>query len=442
MTLLAQGSGSVQVNAFTSGPQKEPATVLLAGGSFAVVYQSLGQDGSGLGVFGQRFSATGQKIGSEFRVNTTTQGDQGSPTAASVPGGGFVVAWQSAEQDGSGAGVYARLFDATATPLGEELLVNATTEGDQAAPAVASFGAPTLPGSGFVLTWTSKRPEDVGSNIYARRFTASGLPLGQEFVVSAPQEDNQVQPAVAADAAGRFTIVWTDSGGQRDSILGRAFDAEGRPIGQETRIAAFFEPFPRRASVAMSADGSAVVAWQTGHLSNLPFKVFARRFGPGLALMGAEFTVIGEASSTDPDPSVVTLADGSFVIAYSACTAQAYNPAGQKQGQPVNACGTAGGRGRGTSLAGTRNGHLVVSWSRESFSDANNAEIFMRVLSVSGVTGPAAISGAAVMPDGLVAPTDANSIFADEDGVVLDPAPAGLALRPRTLAARPRPMPT
>ena len=50
------------------------------------------------GVFGQRFDASGTKIGSEFQVNTTTtdyQGDYGGPAIAMTPSGSFVVVWSS-----------------------------------------------------------------------------------------------------------------------------------------------------------------------------------------------------------------------------------------------------------------------------------------------------------------------------------------------------------
>ena len=38
-----------------------------------------GQDGSGWGVYGQRYNSSGVPVGGEFRVNTTTNGDQTRP---------------------------------------------------------------------------------------------------------------------------------------------------------------------------------------------------------------------------------------------------------------------------------------------------------------------------------------------------------------------------
>ena len=39
-----------------------------------------GQDGSGHGIYGQRYAADGTPVGSEFRVNTFTTDDQVFPS--------------------------------------------------------------------------------------------------------------------------------------------------------------------------------------------------------------------------------------------------------------------------------------------------------------------------------------------------------------------------
>ena len=42
-----------------------------------MIWISDGQDGSGFGVFGQRYDANSSPVGSEFAVNTTVEGNQG-----------------------------------------------------------------------------------------------------------------------------------------------------------------------------------------------------------------------------------------------------------------------------------------------------------------------------------------------------------------------------
>src|SRR6188474_823473 len=100
------------INTYTTGAQSRPAVAADAIGNFVVVWTSEGQDGSGNGVFGQRYDSEGTALGAEFPVNTYTTNDQESPSAAMDPSGRFVVVWQSQLQDGSDWGVFAQRFDA------------------------------------------------------------------------------------------------------------------------------------------------------------------------------------------------------------------------------------------------------------------------------------------------------------------------------------------
>jgi hypothetical protein len=91
----------------------------LEDGGFVVTWQSQFQDGwmDYGGIYGQRYASDGSAAGSEFKVNTYTDGGAYSSVAA-LEGGGFVVTWQSGRfqfftQDGSYSGIYGQLFDIT-----------------------------------------------------------------------------------------------------------------------------------------------------------------------------------------------------------------------------------------------------------------------------------------------------------------------------------------
>jgi len=85
------------VNTYTTGRQQSPAVAADPAGGFVVVWQSgsyygtEGQDGSNIGVFGQRLDAAASPVGGEFQVNTYTTGRQSTPAVAVQPTGGFVV---------------------------------------------------------------------------------------------------------------------------------------------------------------------------------------------------------------------------------------------------------------------------------------------------------------------------------------------------------------
>jgi len=193
-----------RANMTTAGDQSQAAVGLDSSGNYVVVWYSQNQDGSGFGVYGQRFDASGSPVGQEFRANTTTSGDQTQPEVAVAPNGRFVIAWQSNGQDGSGWGIYAQRYAADGTAQGSEFRVNTYTNSDQSDPSVA------IAESGdFVIVWRSNG-QDVGNNggIYGQRYLADGTPNGPEFWICSNAAPDQYRPAVAMNNSGQFVVTW------------------------------------------------------------------------------------------------------------------------------------------------------------------------------------------------------------------------------------------
>ena len=103
--------GEFPVNTYTTGVQYQPTVTSDANGNFVVLWSSAyDQDGNSDGVFGQRFDNEGNPVGREFQVNTYTTNSQRHASVASDASGSFVVAWQSDGQDGSGDGIFGQRF--------------------------------------------------------------------------------------------------------------------------------------------------------------------------------------------------------------------------------------------------------------------------------------------------------------------------------------------
>jgi hypothetical protein len=147
-----------QVNSYTTSYQfGEPARSVArsADGSFVVVWSSSGQDGSGFGVHGQRYDATGAAEGTEFQVNSYTTDFQYRPAVSSDADGGFVVVWSSYGQDGSAWSVQGQRYDSMGATTGTEFQVNSYTTDDQFYSSVASDGV-----GNFVVVWFSRGQDD------------------------------------------------------------------------------------------------------------------------------------------------------------------------------------------------------------------------------------------------------------------------------------------
>ena len=95
-----------RVNTYRTGEQTAPDSAALSGGGYVTVWQSQNQDGSGSGVYAQRFLASGAFAGPEVRVNTPAGSNQSSPRVSGTSDGGYVVIWEDdSGSDGSSQGV-------------------------------------------------------------------------------------------------------------------------------------------------------------------------------------------------------------------------------------------------------------------------------------------------------------------------------------------------
>jgi Ca2+-binding RTX toxin-like protein len=164
-----------------------------------------GPETNGTGIYVQRYNAAGVAQGSEAHVNTYTFADQTQSAVTGLNaagGGGFVVTWTSATQDGSGTGIYARKFDATGV-AGTESLVNTITTGSQSEPAVT-----TLSNGGYVVSWTSPNSTSSVRNIVGQVFSSTGLPVGSEFTVAGELFFDASGVSISATPDGGFVATW------------------------------------------------------------------------------------------------------------------------------------------------------------------------------------------------------------------------------------------
>jgi hypothetical protein len=203
-----------QVNTYTTGFQAYSQVAVAPDGAFVVVWSDFNLDGSLGGVFGQRFSAAGTRLGVQFQVNTYTTDEQVSAQVATDASGNFVVVWHSFFQFND-TDVVGRRYDAAGNAVGGEFLVNSYTVGDQRYAHVAVNG----PGD-FLVTWFGEGTGDPDLGIFARRYDAGGAPREAEFMVNSYTTSYQAVSRLATDGAGNFAVTWISVPSQDGSGLG------------------------------------------------------------------------------------------------------------------------------------------------------------------------------------------------------------------------------
>ncbi len=273
----------LRINEWEPDQQAGPFVAADGVSNFIVVWRSdpdaapdlVGQDGSGSGVFARRISSHGQFLGPELQVNTYTKGDQYPASVAAGPDGRFVVVWMSVGQDGSEGGIYAQRFNTEGEKAGPELRVNQYTESWQELADVAMDAE-----GGFVVVWESYEQDGWLDGIYARRYDRRGQPRGDEFRVTESHVGWQERPAIAMDSAGNFVVVWLESISYRDSgLYGRAFFADGTPAGGDFDVTSRQFGGGDWPDLALGDTGTLVAVWETvGDFDEIGLDVYGRRF--------------------------------------------------------------------------------------------------------------------------------------------------------------------
>jgi hypothetical protein len=266
--------GEFRVNSYTYHCQDHASVAADGSGGFVVVWQDATQDGSYLGVFGQRFDSAGNPVGSEFQVNSYTTNYQLSPAAAADAAGNFVVVWDDSHLAPGTFCVSGQRFDSTGLPVGDEFQVNSYTTSYPLFPAVAADAA-----GNFVVVWGSRHQYGSSREVFGQRFDSMGLPVGGEFQVNSYTHFGQFRASVAAEGSGDFVVVWQNEvqDGFGFGVFGRRFDAAGPPIGSEFQVNSYTMFDQIRPAVATDGSGKIVVVWESEDQDSSEAGVFGQR---------------------------------------------------------------------------------------------------------------------------------------------------------------------
>ena len=247
---------------------RDPA-VAAQGDDFVVVWATDFGDGEDiLDILGRRLGADGMPQGGVFQVNDYTSGTQAEPEVAALEGGDFVVTWNSVQSPGNDddfSSIQARAFDSLGQPLSNQFQVNTATLGRQSNPAVAG-----LADGSFAVVWLDRQGElaDQDGGIAMQRANAQGQLLGGILQVNTYTTGFQRFPDVTALDDGRFVVAWESDGSPENdslgtSILGRAFDASGVPLGDDFQVNALIQGGQVFPSIAGGVEGTWLATWES-----------------------------------------------------------------------------------------------------------------------------------------------------------------------------------
>jgi VCBS repeat-containing protein len=380
-TVEVRTTGEIRVNAATTDIQTtlvdtrnaHGSVGVDANGNYVVVWTSSNSDGSGSGVFAQRYNARGVSQGRPIQVNTTTTGDQKWGTIAVRSDGGFIVTWTSVGQDGSATGNYVRIFDSSGVG-GSEILVNSTTTGDQYAPSigVAADGS-------FVVTWAGSGSGDT-AGIYFQKFSSTGTRIGSEQRVNSSPTNIQYDPSIAVGQDGQFMVVWDDTTGTH----GRRFNASGGALDANDLLI-HADLTSGNADVATNGTGDYHIVWRTtGGGDGSGRGLWRLSLGAADTTPSAPQQVTTDTINDQTEPAISSDADGNFIITWqgsgpgdtAGVFARKFLSDGTAVGTEFQLNETTAGSQVGVSTALVNHDNYIAVWSGNGPGDNNG--IFLR----------------------------------------------------------------
>jgi Ca2+-binding RTX toxin-like protein len=398
--LYARSGDETVVNTVTQSTQQLPVITRLASGGYVVVWTDLsqiGSDTSNSSVKGQIYDSGGQKVGGELPINiTSTSGPQRVESAAALPGGGFVVVFETSNEL-----IRAQRFDSAGAPVGAELPVTALNPNylnSDASVTVLTNGV-------MIVTWSRMDfapGPNYGQHIFAKAFSAAtGAALSGEFRLdsSGTSGAHQSDSSVTALASGGWVATWVNDVAGEIDIVGQVFAANGSKVGGEFAVNTATAGQQSTPVITALTGGGFAVAWtdglfvhpagntlNTGPTPDTSVKV--QLFTDLGVKVGGEIAVNGANDGHQGMPGIDDLPNGGFVVTWSdrslsradqdgyAVMARLFDSSGAAAGNPFLVNSVTAGDQETPAVTGLASGGFAVAWKSAGVDGDIKAQLF------------------------------------------------------------------
>ncbi|SDL15214.1 hypothetical protein SAMN05216189_10755, partial [Pseudomonas delhiensis] len=276
--------------------------------------------------------------------------------------------------------------------------INTTVVGYQNNPQVTK-----LANGNLVVTWQGNaRKENGGYDAFFQIMDPTGkIKLGQEQMINQRNYLNQDSPQVTALADGGFLIVWESYAGNpdpnEDGILGRRYDASGAAQTDEFLVNQTTAGGQRSPSVMSLPDGGYIVAW---HSVQSGGSIMQRTYDAQNQPVGNEVLIkAGGAATDEGGPEMVHLDNDWYLTIWSGADGNGNGVLGQLRKLDGSAAGpiltlntTLDKAQQYPDVIALKDGSFVVFWDSAD-SQANGTDIRAAHYRVDPVSGQATLIG-------------------------------------------------
>lgn len=269
-------SEEILVNNYTDHSQTKPQVAMNEMGEFIVVWESWEQDGSDRGVYGQNFDADGNKIGDEFRVNSTTLFSQARPKVKFLDNEKYIIVWESWMEDDLGYDLYGKIYGSTGELIQDEFQINSYEPNNQ---WYADIGVRT---DGFDIVWCSWEQDGYDGGIYLKSFDENYTAEFDEILINSSTQFYQWLPKISNLQNGNKAIVWSswNLDGSREGLFYKVLDKNNKELTLENRINSNTNSYQWEPDFIETDLNELVAVWSSyGELNN-DYEVMINKFSP------------------------------------------------------------------------------------------------------------------------------------------------------------------
>ncbi len=302
------------VNVFNEGVQDGQRVHMLPDGRFAVAWNGRDRTSQSEVIQMRRFRVDGVPAAGERRLSEDLNNIQILPSIALLEDGAVAAVWDGRQVIGTNFNVLSRYFDAQDQPLGPLRAVNQFQDSAQRSAAMAMNQR-----GDQVVVWQSAMQDGSDWGVFARCLSFGGSG-GDEFLVNETTEGGQAQPRVVIAEDGRFAIAWQDNIGlgslTYQRVMVRLYDPNCQPLVGEMQVNQFDEGIQDLPEIGLDGNGVYIVVWQSFTPDFIDQGIYGRRLSPGGRFLGDEFRISQEEEAYQDFPAVTGLPDGGFLATW------------------------------------------------------------------------------------------------------------------------------
>lgn len=302
------------VNNIVENEQERPSMAMNSNGDFVIAWASHSSDMNSIFDIKAKIYKNNSPVGEEFLVNTTTNLSQTKPRIAINNAGKFIIVWESWTTN-SDRDIFMQMFDENGNKLGGEIRVNKTIAYSQARPDVE-----ILDNGNIVVTWESWKQivtTSRGYDLFASIYDENGNLLVEEFQINTYTNDYQWYSNIESLGNGEFIVVWCswEQDGYDGGIYLQKFDRFGNKLGEEKLINTSYVNYQWLPKIHKMQNGNIAVVWSSWKQDGDREGVFCQILDSELNKISFESIVNEYTNSYQWEPDfIVTNSDELFVV--------------------------------------------------------------------------------------------------------------------------------